>query len=131
MIILQKHHRRQQPQSKQHATKRPFLLYGFLPLIVLLLHFNVYGQIDQTKVDSLANYIDSSTKAHRYWQDSFNKVQDSIYHSAINSDSSNNQLTDPTGEITRTNSTTILLVICVMLLVAGIIVLAGRRKTKP
>lgn len=129
MIILQKHHGIQQTQSKPHATKALFLLYYFLPLMVVLFHLDVYGQVDQKKVDSLANYIDSSTKVQRRWQDSFNKVQDSIYHTAINSDKSDNQFANQTGEKSRGNSTTILFAICVMMVVAGIIVLVRRRKT--
>jgi hypothetical protein len=52
----------------------------------LLIAFKSYSQIDQKKLDSLSRSIDSSAKAYRAWQDSFNKVQDSIYQAAINKD---------------------------------------------
>ena len=58
-------------------------MYRYLLVMVLLLHLNVYGQVDQRKLDSLSRAIDSSAKSHKSWQDSFIRSQDSIYHSAV------------------------------------------------
>jgi hypothetical protein len=58
--------------------------------MVLLLHLNTYGQIDQSKLDSLSRSIDSSSKAYKAWQDSFNKAQDSIYRSSVKQDAKQN-----------------------------------------
>ena len=55
-----------------------------LTVIILLLQFNSYGQIDPKKLDSLSRSIDSSAKLIRSDQDRFIKVQDSAYHSEVN-----------------------------------------------
>jgi hypothetical protein len=52
--------------------------------MVLLLHFNTYGQIDQRKLDSLSSLIDSSAQAYGLQQDSIIKQQDSSYKSEVN-----------------------------------------------
>jgi hypothetical protein len=52
-------------------------------ILLLLSNLNTVGQIDQRKLDSLSKSINSSAKEHRLWQDSFTKVQDSIYRAAI------------------------------------------------
>ena len=55
-----------------------------LTVIILLLQFNSYGQVDPKKLDSLSRSIDSSAKLIRSDQDRFIKVQDSAYHSEVN-----------------------------------------------
>jgi len=62
---------------------------------VLFLQHACYSQIDLKKLDSLARSIDSSQKASRSWQDSFNKKQDSIYRAAqIKQDAQTNNRND-------------------------------------
>ncbi|MGZ3937294.1 MAG: hypothetical protein ACXVLT_00980 [Flavisolibacter sp.] len=57
--------------------------HRFLVLLVLLFPLVSHAQIDQRKLDSLKKSIDSSAAAHREWQDSFSKVQDSVYQDAV------------------------------------------------
>jgi hypothetical protein len=96
-------------------------------------HLNTYGQIDKKKLDSLSRSIDASTKAHRLFQDSFTKVQDSIYHSAINKNDSgklNDFLADQKRRVEKEKQQAILRLMIVMILVIGIITLILRRKPK-
>ena len=48
--------------------------------------FYAIPQIDPAKLDSLSRAIDSSSKAYKAWQDSFTKVQDSLYRSSLKKD---------------------------------------------
>jgi len=57
-------------------------MHPILTVMVLLLSLSAYPQLDQRKLDSLSRSIDSSAKASRNWQDSFTKIQDSIYQAA-------------------------------------------------
>src|SRR5678809_758609 len=88
LIIPQKLLKDLRVKTKPAVIRLIFLRPRLLLLLVLLVHLNIYGQIDKKKLDSLSRSIDSSTKAHRLFQDSFTKVQDSIYHSAINKNDS-------------------------------------------
>ena len=58
-------------------------MYGLLPALALLFHLTCYSQVDQEKLDSLTRSIDSSKKVLRNWQDSFTKMQDSIYEARV------------------------------------------------
>lgn len=76
--------------KKQILTRLPaikFCMQRILPVLVLLLHLIGYAQIDPAKLDSLSRSINLSAKAHKHWQDSFTKAQDSIYHAAVNRNS--------------------------------------------
>jgi deoxyribodipyrimidine photolyase-like uncharacterized protein len=112
-------------------------MHRLLPVIVLLLHLSIHAQIDQKKLDSLSRSIDSSAKAYKYWQDSFAKQQDSIYHAAISKeikkDSRNPDeflLEEKREEAEERQQTILRIVTGVVLLVIGIIALIRRRKTK-
>jgi hypothetical protein len=58
---------------------------------VLALQLTTQAQIDQRKLDSLRRSIDSFANTHKLWQDSFTKVQDSVYQDAINKTDLNKQ----------------------------------------
>src|SRR5215212_6496514 len=58
-------------------------MYGLLPALALLFHLTCYSQVDQKKLDSLTRSIDSSKKVLRNWQDSFTKMQDSLYETRV------------------------------------------------
>mgnify|MGYP003579655140 CR=1 FL=1 len=60
-------------------------MHRYLLVLALLFQVNSFSQIDPAKLDSLSRSIDSSAKAYRQWQDSFQKRQDSIYESALRS----------------------------------------------
>jgi hypothetical protein len=51
--------------------------------MVLTIQLSTQAQIDQAKLDSLKRSIDASAKAHKLWQDSFAKVQESLYQNGI------------------------------------------------
>jgi len=51
--------------------------------MVFLFQLVSQAQIDQKKLDSLRRSIDSSANERMRWEDSFVKVQDSVYHTAI------------------------------------------------
>ncbi len=55
----------------------------FFTAFLLLVQLTGFAQIDQKKLDSLSKAIESSAKAFQAWQDSFDKVQDSIYQSSV------------------------------------------------
>jgi hypothetical protein len=112
-------------------------MHRFLPVMVLFFHLNTHGQINQKKLDSLTKAIDSSARIHKSWQDSFTKVQDSIYHAAIskdpeqNSRSLNNFLIEQRRREAKEMQQAILhIVIGILLLIASIIAIARKRKTK-
>jgi hypothetical protein len=108
-------------------------MYRYLLVMVFLMQLNVYGQIDQKKLDSLARSIDSSAKTHKSWQDSFTKVQDSIYSSAINKNNSPtvDDLAEQKRKETKQRQQILLrIVISVVLLITGFVVLLRRRKNK-
>jgi hypothetical protein len=67
-------------------------MHRFLPVMVLLFNLSTYAQLDQKKLDSLSRSIDSSAKASRNWQDSFTKIQDSIYQTAIGKSAGGNSI---------------------------------------
>lgn len=112
-------------------------MHRSLVVPLLLLHLSVWSQIDQKKIDSLSRSIDSSVKAHQSWQDSFTKVQDSIYHVAIgketesNSSNSSKDLAGQKRRETKEEQQTLLrIIVGVVLLAVGTIFLLRRRKTK-
>lgn len=112
-------------------------MHRFFLAFTLLFPLTIYGQIDQKKLDSLSRSIDSSAKAYKLWQDSFNKVQDSIYHAAIsknveqNSRNLNNFIDEQKRRGANEKKQAILrIVLSIVLLVIGVIALVRRRKTK-
>jgi len=64
-------------------------------LVIFLISFLVVqSQVDPAKADSLAKAIEAQQKNTQAYQDSFLKVQDSIYHAGIarsTKDNTNNQ----------------------------------------
>lgn len=112
-------------------------MHRLLLAIVLLMPFNIHAQIDPKKLDSLSRSIDSSAKVRKSWQDSFAKVQDSIYHSATSKDIKNNSHnTDQSfnegkkREAKERQQTILRIVTGAVLLLIGIMALIRRRKTK-
>lgn len=101
------------------------------------MQLSIHAQVDPKKLDSLAKSIDSSTKAYRYWQDSFTKVQDSVYHAAISKDIENNSRNlnqflaeQKRREAKERQQAIVRVIIGVVLLAIGIIAVVRRRKTK-
>lgn len=108
-------------------------MHRFLPAAALLFHLFVYGQIDQKKADSLARAIDSSAKAHKAWQDSFAKAQDSIYQTAIkenNSRKAENFSSVQKEKQAKGKQAILRILIGVVLLIVLVILLLRRRKAK-
>ncbi|HTM91980.1 MAG TPA: hypothetical protein VL095_06155 [Flavisolibacter sp.] len=101
------------------------------------MQLNIHAQIDPKKLDSLSRSIDSSSKARKSWQDSFTKVQDSVYHAATSKDIKNNShhsdqsFAEEKRKRAKERQQTILRIVTgAVLLVIGIIALIRRRKTK-
>ena len=112
-------------------------MHRLLLAIVLLMQFDIHAQIDPKKLDSLSRSIDSSAKVRKSWQDSFSKVQDSIYHAATSKDIKNNShntdqfLAEEKRKKAKERQQEILRIVTgAVLLVIGIIALIRRRKTK-
>lgn len=72
--------------NKNHLPTKSLLHKFCFLLIVMLMGFYAIPQIDPAKLDSLSRAIDSSSKAYKAWQDSFTKVQDSLYRSSLKKD---------------------------------------------
>ena len=104
-------------------------MYRYLLVMVLLLHPNVYGQIDQKKLDSLSRAIDSSAKSHKSWQDSFIRSQDSIYQSAVNKNNGH-QRNDVIKQNEKERQKFWLRIIVAVFVIAMVIALLRKRKTK-
>lgn len=104
-------------------------MYRYLLVMVLLLHLNVYGQIDQKKLDSLSRAIDSSAKSHKSWQDSFIRSQYSIYQSAVNKNDlqKRNEVAKRNGEERQKFW---LRIIVAVFVIAMIIALLRKRKAR-
>jgi hypothetical protein len=112
-------------------------MHRSLLMLLLLLQVSVWSQIDQKKVDALSRSIDSSVKAHQSWQDSFIKVQDSIYHVAIgkkvdsNSDNTNRSFAaQKRKEVKELQQTLLRIIAGVVLLAVVTIFLLRKGKTK-
>jgi hypothetical protein len=107
-----------------------------LYVMILSLHFNLHAQINQKKLDSLSSSIDSSVKDYKYWQDSFAKVQDSIYHAAINGNSKNNSgqsdkfLEEQTKDAKERKQTLLRIIAAVVFVIIGTVVILTKRKAK-
>jgi hypothetical protein len=111
-------------------------MHRLLPVMVLLIQFNVHAQIDPQKIDSLSLLIDSSSKARKSSQDSFVKVQDSIYHAAIDRNVRNkfrnfDQFrSEQKKEEAKERKQSILRILTIVVLIIAVITLFRRRKTK-
>ena len=101
----------------------------FLSLIAIFTHFIIYGQIDQRKLDSLEQAIESSTKAQKGWQDSFAKAQDSIYRSAINENDSIKSSAQQTNKVKERQRITLRIVIVVAICLTGVLI-AFQQKNR-
>jgi len=108
-----------------------------LLILGLLSVFTSYSQINQNKLDSLSRSINSSAKAYRAWQDSFKKVQDSIYRSAIKKDLQKNRsdLQNFSEEERRRKEkerqqTILRIVIGIAILITAVFAWRRRRKTR-
>jgi hypothetical protein len=99
-------------------------------LIFLFTNCCVYCQIDQKKIDSLERSIDSSTKAQKSWQDSFAKIQDSIYRSAIHNSDSTTLSAEHKTKVKGRQKIILPLAIIATLLVIAIIVIRQRKRRK-
>jgi len=129
LIIPQKLPSRQLKIARKVATKASLLKHLFLLLIVIFTHFIIYGQIDQKKLDSLEQAIESSTKAQKGWQDSFAKAQDSIYKSAISNSDSFKSSTQQTNKVKERQRVTVRIVIIVALFLTAVLI-AFQRKNR-
>jgi CRISPR/Cas system-associated endoribonuclease Cas2 len=105
-------------------------MHHLLLLIFLFTNFCIYGQIDQKKIDSLELSIDSSTKAQKTWQDSFAKVQDSIYRSAVNNSDSTKLSAEQKTKVKGRQKIILRFAIIAVLLVTTIIVILRRKQKK-
>jgi hypothetical protein len=130
LIILPKLLKNHQPIPKPRETKPSSLLRGLLLLIVLNLLLNTQAQIDQRKLDSLKKSIDVSAKAHNFWQDSFAKVQDSFYQSAIKSDLNKRKDLREHREREVQRRRSLQRIMIALLLATAALVLMRRRKKK-
>lgn len=103
----------------------------------LLVQLTGSAQIDQKKLDSLSRAIDSSAKAVQAWQDSFDKVQDSIYRSSLrldleqNNNNLNNFLAEQKSREERQRQQAMIrFAVSGVIFVILIVVLLRRRKQK-
>jgi hypothetical protein len=97
---------------------------------VLALQLSTQAQIDQRKLDSLRRSIDSSAKTHKQWQDSFTKVQDSLYQDAINKTDLNKQKELSEQQERESQRRKILqgIIIALALVASALLLLLRRRK---
>jgi len=105
-------------------------MHYVLLLIFLFTNCCIYGQIDQKKIDSLERSIDSSTKEQKTWQDSFAKVQDSLYRSAINNSDSTHLSPEQNIKVGGRQKIILPFAIIAALLVIVIIVILRRKRKK-
>jgi hypothetical protein len=96
----------------------------------LNLLLNTHAQIDQRKLDSLKKSIDVSAKVHNLWQDSFAKVQDSFYQSAIKTDLNKRKDLREQREREVQRRRSLQGIMIALLLATAALVLMRRRKTK-
>jgi hypothetical protein len=111
-------------------------MHRLLPVMVLLIQSSVHAQIDPQKIDSLSRSIDSFSKAHKSSQESFVKVQDSIYHAAIDRNVGNKSrnfdqfLAEQKKEEANDRKQAILRILIIAVFIVAVITLLRRRKTK-
>lgn len=103
-----------------------------LPVFIFSMFcFQSFAQINPHKLDSLSRSIDSTAKAYRNWQDSFGKVQDSIYQAAVDTPDSTgikNGLEQQRKEAQRRKEALIRIGIGVFLFLMFVILLMRKRK---
>ena len=104
-------------------------------LVFSLFFFSSFAQVDPHKLDSLSRSIDSTAKAYKAWQDSFSKVQDSIYQTSITATSDSvksTKLSAEKKEAERRKEALIRIGIGVFLfLLFVVLLLIRKRKMQP
>jgi hypothetical protein len=129
LIILPKLLKNQQPIPKPRATKLSSLLRTSLLLMVLTVQLSTQAQIDQAKLDSLKRSIDASAKAHKLWQDSFAKVQESLYQNGIKTNLSKQKgLREQRDKEAQRRKTLQASIIALLVAMAALILVLRRKK---
>lgn len=118
---------------KQSAINAAFTKLILL-IALLFIQLHPYGQIDHTKVDSLAKLIDSSAKAYKTEQDSIVKRQDSVYkleaQKMLQKNDNDHSSLPGQGRREMPQQIVACIVACILLLLIAIVALKRRRKPR-